>query len=147
MQLTYLFVALAASFTAVSAAAKDPFPSSVTQEGINNIQSYVGNVINDIVQKKYKQIATDSSSTGRSLNYLSRDVLGNKNCPQASTGHPAKSANDAVADLQHVQIFLSDLSLDLIAENRAQGKKDVCSAVAKFGDIAAYVDKVRTDGK
>ena len=130
---------------ATASSTSQDFPSSPTVEGILNLQNYINNVINDIVQSKFKEIANDYSSTGRSLAFASRDLLPN-GCTTLTTGKLAQTRDEAIADLQKTQLILSDLALDIVTKNLSKAQKDVCRAVAEYGDVANYVQKVRQDG-
>ena len=136
---------MATSVTASAATSQD-FPASVTQQRILNIQNYINNVVNDVVQANTNQLAADYSSTGRSLALLAKDLLPGKGCP-LSPSHPAQNKNQAIAYLQKVQMILSELSLDVVAKDLTKGQTDICRATAQYGDVANYVQEVGTDGQ
>ena len=121
------------------------FPASVTQQGILQIKNYITNVVNDIMQSKTEQIANDYSSTGRSLASLAQKLNPGKGCPQTSTDRPAKTRSQAIADLQIVQLRLSKIFLNVITKDLAEGQADIYDAIAHYGDVAEYVQKLRTD--
>lgn len=147
MQITQLFIASSASIATASATTNQDFPASVTQQGILNIQNYINNVINDIIQSKTKQITADYSSAGRSIAFLAQDIIPGKGCPLVTTGHPAQNQDQAIADLQNVQLRFSELSLDIITDDLPKGQVDICLATAQYGDVANYVQSMRTDNQ
>ena len=143
MQIKPLLISIPLA-TAASSSSQD-FPPSPTVEGVQNLQNYINNVINDIVQSKFKQIGNDYSSTGRSLSFASRDLLPN-GCTALTTGKLAQNRDEAIADLQKTQLILQELEQDIMNKDLPKAKKDVCRAVAEYGDVANYVQKVMQNG-